>query len=128
MFHPSRDSSSIQQLADNGFEYKEKRKYAMKIKTKHQHKFDNLLDEATIRLQRPIGLDEDKIIKNLSRRCLTSEEKGVLALGLNYAVTPKTIPKNDIVAAVENTARFLPPQAAADFRLELKRSHPPITN
>ena len=44
------------------------------------------------------SLDPDKVVRNYSKRCLSSEEKQVFALGLNFAVTPRTIPTETIVA------------------------------
>jgi len=35
--------------------------------------------------------NREKVVRNLSNRALTEEEKEVLALGLNFAITPKQI-------------------------------------
>lgn len=50
-------------------------------------------------------MNPDKVVHNASDKILTEDE--VLALGLNFAVTPKAIPMNDIIAATESTARRL---------------------
>lgn len=44
-------------------------------------------------------------VKNLSHRSPTQDEEQVLALGLNFAVTPKTVPTEKIIAATEVTAK-----------------------
>lgn len=51
------------------------------------------------------GLYPDKVVRNYmySRRCLSPDEKQVLALGLNFAVTPRTIPTETIIASTEAT-------------------------
>ena len=51
-------------------------------------------------------MNSDKVVHNASDRTLTEDEKRVLALRLNFAVTPKDIPR-DIIAATESTARRL---------------------
>lgn len=53
-------------------------------------------------------------MKNLSKRPLTEDEK-VLALGLNYAVTPKSIPTH-IIAATEATSKQLNTEMAEKLR------------
>ena len=47
---------------------------------------------------------------------LTEDEKKVLALGLNYAVTPKSIPTHNIIAATEATAKQLDTTTAEKLR------------
>ena len=49
-------------------------------------------------------LNKEKLVRNLSSRSLTEKEKDVLALGLNFAVTPKWIPTFEIIAGTESTA------------------------
>ena len=56
-------------------------------------------------------LDKDKLVKNLSSRNLTEKEKDVLALGLNFAVTPR-----QIIAATESTATQLDKETAQQLR------------
>ena len=63
--------------------------------------------------------DKDRAVRNLSNRVLTEEENDVLALGLNYAITPKQIPTLDIIAAMEATASHLDEEAAQKLRLEV---------
>ena len=62
------------------------------------------------------NLDTEKVVRNLSHRTLTEDEKRVLALGLNFAVTPKTIPVPDVIAATEATARQADPDTAERLR------------
>ena len=63
--------------------------------------------------------DNDRVVRNLSNRVLTEEEKDVLALGLNYAITPKQIPMLDIIAATEATASHLDEEKAQKLGLEV---------
>ena len=55
-------------------------------------------------------------MKNLSNRQLTDEEE-VLAIGLNFALTPKTIPIDQYIAGTEVTARQLESKRANDLRI-----------
>ena len=64
----------------------------------------------------PPQLDQDKIVKNLSSRSLAPKEKEALALGLNFAVTPKRIPTFEIIAATEATASQLDSETAQLLR------------
>ncbi|XP_054861960.1 uncharacterized protein LOC129347772 [Amphiprion ocellaris] len=50
-------------------------------------------------------LTYDKWVKNLSDRELTPAERGVLAKGLNFAVTPDELPVVDLVTATESAIR-----------------------
>ena len=50
----------------------------------------------------------DRMVVNLSNRQLTPHETSVLAKGEKFAVTPKTVPVEEIVASVEAGIRGLP--------------------
>lgn len=56
------------------------------------------------------------MVKNLSHRLLTQDEEQVLALGLNFAVTPKTVPTEKIIAATKATAKQMRPDKAEKLR------------
>ena len=81
------------------------------VKRRQIKKFDELY-----RRRFGHGLDPDKVVRNYSQRCLLSDEKQVLALGLNFAVTPKSIPTDTIIANTEATARRLDAQTAEKLR------------
>ena len=78
------------------------------------------------------NLDTEKVVRNLSQRVLTEDKKRVLALGLNFTVTPKTIPVSNIIAATEATARQVAPDTAELLRSGvssvLKSTKPPKNN
>ena len=75
------------------------------------------------------GLDPEKLVRNYSSRCLSSNEKQILALGLNFAVTPRT---ETIIASTEATAKKLDTQTAEKLRAHvstvLQKSSPPKGN
>ena len=83
--------------------------------------------------QHPVPqLDKDKLVKNLSSRNLTEKEKDVLALGLNFAVTPRQIPTQQIIASMESTATQLNKETAQQLRHRvssfLSMAKPPRSN
>ena len=53
------------------------------------------------------GLDPEKVVWNYmySSRTLTTDEKQVLTLGLNYSVTPKNLHTDEIIPSTKVTAR-----------------------
>lgn len=69
---------------------------------------------------------------NLSKKQLTSEEKSVLSRGLNYAVTPKNHPVDDMIVAVEKACIRLPETQAEQVRLKtihaINATKPPVPN
>ena len=67
---------------------------------------------------------------NLSKHKLTETETDVLSLGLNFAVTKKTLPKQNIIAEVEKGIRKLPNAQQILFvvRLSIPSINPIHTN
>ena len=84
---------------------------ALTIKSKQQDKFEKLQGK-----QRTPQLDRHRVVKNISSRPLTENEERVLALGLNFAITPRQIPYRDIITTVESTARQLSEDKAKHLR------------
>ena len=71
-------------------------------------------------------------MKNLSQRPLSTTECEVLALGLNYTITPKSLPVFDIITSIEKAAEILPQETAHDLKTEVKKclmeARPPKPN
>ena len=69
---------------------------------------------------------------NPSTRTLSPIEEEVLALGLSFAITPRHIPYQEIIAATEATARGLDQRTADTLRLgvsaALREAKPPQPN
>ena len=69
---------------------------------------------------------------NLPEWRLTEEETSVLSNGGNFAVTPRKIPTEDIIAKVEASIKNLPAVVAEEIRGEmeriLKKSKPSFSN
>ena len=87
------------------------------VKTRHIRKFNDLC-------QNKLGkrMDPNKVVKNLSNRQLTKDEEQVLAIGLNFAMTPKTIPTEQYIAGTESTAQQLDSKRANDLRTLVSRT------
>ena len=52
----------------------------------------------------------DEIVRNFSSVTLNEDHISVLSKGLNFAITPRFIPKMDMAASVESATRSLPPE------------------
>ena len=76
--------------------------------------------------------DSTCTVINLTGQKLTKEETSVLSKGGNFAVTPRKIPTEDIIAQVEAGIRNLSAVVAEEIRGEvgriLKKSKPPYSN
>ena len=75
-------------------------------------------------------VDTTKWVKNLSDRQLEPSEHSVLQKGLNFSVTPPTIPTDEIIASTEAACAQMSNKSDADsFRAEevkiLKTGKPP---
>ena len=51
--------------------------------------------------------DKKKLVINMSSRQLTHIETDLLAKGLNFSITSKTLPNKDIIATVEDAVKDL---------------------
>ena len=70
-------------------------------KTLQIRKFEGLLNKTSNRRRKDGCLDSQKVVRNLSTPSLTESERDVLALGLNFRISPKAVPVVDIIAAIE---------------------------
>ena len=61
-------------------------------------------------------MNKNKWVINLSSRPLNDAEVSLLEKGLNFAVTPTTIPATEIVAKVETAIRTLDSEQADTIR------------
>ena len=81
---------------------------------KQLKKFDTLI------LESQQQLDTKKLVKNYSSRQLDKIEEEVLALGLNFAITPKAIPTQEIVTRTEAISRTMNANQAQDLKSRVK--------
>ena len=93
-----------------------------KTKNRRTKKFERLLEakkkqEASTK---EVTTDDqrDRWVTNLSHTELNTQQKNVLANGLNFAISPNILPKEDFVVAVEKACRTME-EEAEDFRNEV---------
>ena len=82
---------------------------------------------------KPASTDEEELkrkwVVNISSRRLQSNETSLLRKGLNFAITPRTVPTKEILASVEAARYNLPREKQDATRAEiygvLKQAKPP---
>ncbi|XP_057292500.1 uncharacterized protein LOC130621201 [Hydractinia symbiolongicarpus] len=101
-----------------------------KVEQLQNYKFNKINDRFNDESQ--TGIDKSKWIVNLSNRQLTTEETNLLSKGMNFCMTPASIPKKEIVAKVEEAIKDLPKEEADTVRakvsLTLQKSKTPKDN
>ena len=105
-------------------------------KDRQQRKFLKLVQEKQASVSPHVNLtpqvDKNKWVINLSSRPLNDAEVSLLEKGLNFAVTPTTIPATEIVAKVETAIRTLDSEQADTIRRTvnsvLPKAEPPKPN
>ncbi|XP_049964591.1 uncharacterized protein LOC126485030 [Schistocerca serialis cubense] len=81
-------------------------------------KYDKLQQKAT---DETLTLDRRRTVVNLSSHTLSEATTAMLAKGMNFAVAPKRVPKEDIIESVEASVRHLPQAEAEKIRQETVR-------
>lgn len=101
-----------------------------KCKFKQSAKF-NKLKKSTKTLQNNPVQNCVNVV-NLSNRILSKDEEQVLSLGLNFAITPRTLPKEKIIQEIEAALSRLSKQAGNQARVQitevLRRAKLPKSN
>ena len=101
-------------------------------KKRHIRKFDELISRNRIRQSTTNIADKRKWVINMSSRQLTHIETDLLAKGLNFSITSKTLPNKDIIATIEDAVKDLEKEEADTIRakvsLTLLNSKPPKDN
>lgn len=95
--------------------------YLSKTRTKQILKFQRLLQSTTCqpsnRANNP--LSKTTTVHNLSKRELNEDVENVLNLGLSFAITPKCIPKEEIVQQRESTLAQMPAETDSNIRVPI---------
>jgi len=74
-------------------------------KDRQQRKFEKLLREKQSSVSPTTFVDKTKWVINLSSRTLNEAELSLLKKGLNFAVTPTSVPATEIIAKIESAVR-----------------------
>ena len=92
-------------------------------KAHHRKKFERLLEakkkQETSAKEAHSEDQRDRWVINLSHTELSTHQKNVLAKGLNFAITPNHLPKEDFVVTVEKACRSMEEEVAEGFRNEV---------
>jgi hypothetical protein len=94
-----------------------------RINNKQQIRHDKILNNArnSILSNHMPTDNEPKLVCNISNVTLTDTQQHVLSKGLNFAVTPKFIPKFEIIKEIESTYR-LEPEKLNEFKANIKKT------
>ncbi|XP_071438575.1 uncharacterized protein [Hetaerina americana] len=78
------------------------------------------------------GPEKDPVLINLTNQTLSEDIASILTKGLNFAIAPKEIPKENIIIGVEDAVRKLPKHLANEIREDvsqiLRKAKPPRPN
>lgn len=66
--------------------------------------------------------DHGRYVKNLSDKVLTKEESNLLSKGLNFAVTPRQHPVEDIICCTESVCQTMPHDEKEKLLFEIKKA------
>ena len=89
------------------------------IKKRHIRKFNELISKNKVTQGATNITDKRKWIINMSSRHLTHIETDLLAKGLNFSITSKTLPYKDIIATVEDAVKDLEKEEADTIRTKV---------
>ena len=101
-------------------------------KKRHIRKFNELISKNKVTQSSATNItDKTKWVINMSSRQLTHYETNLLAKGLNFSITSKTLPNKDIMATIEDAVKDLEKEEAdmihAKVSLTLQNSKGQLT-
>ena len=101
-------------------------------KERHTRKFNELISKNKVTQSAANITDKKKWVINMPSRQLNHVETDILPKGLNFSITSKTLPNQDIIATVEDAVKDLEKEEADIIRakvcLTLQNSKPPKDN
>ena len=117
----------VEKIHENSY-----KKFFDLTKKRHKRKFDELISRNKIRQSATNIADKKKWVINMSSRQLTHIDTDLLAKGLNFSITSKTLANKDIIATIEDAVKDLEKEEADTIRakvsLTLLNSKPPKDN
>ena len=87
------------------------------VKERHLKKFTNL--NKTTNVNDDTNVNKNKWMINLSTKQLSDQEKDLLAKGMNFCITPTTVPNKERIAKVEDAIKNLPMEEADTVRAKV---------
>ena len=97
-------------------------------KKRDTRKSDELISNSKVTQRATNITDEKKWVINMYSRQLTLIETNLLAKGLNFSITSKTLPNKDIIATVEDAVEDLGKGEATKLSLKLQNFKPTKDN
>ena len=94
-------------------------------KKRDTRKSDELLSKNKVTQRATNITDEKKWVINMYSRQLTHIETNLLAKGLNFLITSKTLPNKDIIATIEDAVEDLGKEEAIKLSLKRQNFKPP---
>ena len=98
-------------------------------KKRHIRKFNELISKNKVTQSTTNITDKKKWVINMSSRLFLHIKTNLLANGLNFLITSKTLPNKDIIATIEDAVKDLEKEEAGTFHakvsLTLQNSKPP---
>ena len=98
-------------------------------KKRHIQKFNELISKNKVTQSTTNITDKKKWVINMSSRLFLHIKTNLLANGLNFLITSKTLPNKDIIATIEDAVKDLEKEEAGTFHakvsLTLQNSKPP---
>ena len=88
-------------------------------KKRHIRKFDELISRNKITQRATNITDKKKWVFNMSSRQLIHIETDLLAKGLNFSITFKTLTNKDIIATIEDAVKDLEKEEADTIRAKV---------
>ena len=88
-------------------------------KKRHKRKFNELINKNKVTQSATNIIDKKKWVVNMSSIQLTHIETDLLAKGLNFSVTSKTLPNKDITATIEDAVKDLEKEQADTVRAKV---------
>nr|XP_023027235.1 uncharacterized protein LOC111515239 [Leptinotarsa decemlineata] len=112
-----------------GISYSKVKNERDRVSKKHKVKFEKLYEAVCTAAPR---LDLSRVVINRTDRVLTEDETSVLARGVNFAIVPRRVPNEEIIAGTEAAIRNLSDEGAEDIRIItaniLNKARPPKCN
>ena len=95
-------------------------------------KFNELISKNKVTQSDTNVTNKNKWVINMSSKQLSQIETDLLAKGLNFSITSKTLPNKDIIATIQDAVKDLQKEEANTIRakvsLTLQNSKPPKNN
>ena len=102
-------------------------------RSRQQSKFERLYNKCQTKKEvTDTDIDTNRWVMNLSNTQISDDERSILSKGLNFAITPTTLPVEEIIAGTEVVVKYMTETAADELRGEvvctIKRAKLPKSN